>query len=351
MYIAFENPHFPVLTPDEFNEKHMDKCEHIQNEERQKYCLSVIYLDMAIGQIVDALKANGMYENSVIAMSGDNGPQILDLCGNPGHHIGAGSAFPLRGGKYTLFQGGVNTMAYVSGGVIGDRFKGQKSDGIMSAADWLPTLLHFTSFYEKGRTLSNEMDGIDLYDEIFSDLDDENGMRMSKKRKYLILSMEYEDGKYINTGIIYKNHKLLINNRLSFMDGASCNIRSANPQSDDSDFASTIIDDGHNVPDLMLFDLASDPHEFNDLLNGNGSDDEIMKDGKSEIAKIIKAMLKILNHERKHNVPEIRTQSFEHQVVIEEDRMPIPMDDFVVDGIHKPFQSENEGEFPEGYTY
>merc|ERR1712228_885394 len=88
MYIAFANPHFPVVTPDEFNENHMDKCEHIQNGERQKYCLSVVYLDMAIGEIVNGLKANGMYENSVIAMTGDNGPQILDLCGNPGQHIG-----------------------------------------------------------------------------------------------------------------------------------------------------------------------------------------------------------------------------------------------------------------------
>merc|ERR1712130_305537 len=122
------------------------------------------------------------------------------------------------------------------------------------------------------------MDGIDLYDEIFDDMNDKNVMKMSEKRKYLILSMEYDkNDKYINTGIIFKNHKLLINNQLSFMDGASCNIRSANPRSGDVEFASTVIDDGHNMPDLMLFDLETDPNEYNDLLNGNGSDDEILK--------------------------------------------------------------------------
>merc|ERR1712157_565198 len=119
----------------------MAKCEHILNADRQKYCLSVVYLDIAIGRILDSLKTNGMYENSVIGMMGDNGPQILDLCGNPGHHIGAGSAYPLRGGKYTLFQGGINTMALIAGGVINEQFKAHKSSVVMATVDWLPTLL------------------------------------------------------------------------------------------------------------------------------------------------------------------------------------------------------------------
>merc|ERR1712130_874727 len=95
----------------------------------------------------------------------------------------------------------------------------------------------------------------------------------------------------------------------------------------------------------------TDPNEYNDLLNGNGSDDEILKNKKNEITKMIKEMLKILNHERKHNVPDMKTQSFENQVIIEEDKMPIPIDDYVIDEIHKPFQSEDEEEFPEGYHY
>merc|ERR1711971_487419 len=272
-----------------------------------------------------------MYENSVIGVMGDNGPQILDLCGNPGHHIGAGSAYPLRGGKYTLFQGGVNTMALIAGGVINEQFKAHKSSMVMAAVDWLPTLLHFTSFYEEGHKLDDTgMDGIDLYEQIFYDenVGMDAAMQMGEHREYLILSMEYEHAKFINTAIIYKQHKLMVNNRLSFWDpeGASCNVRSANPMSDDADFSSIIIDDGRDVPDLMLFDLVNDPNEYVDLLNGNGSQDALMKDGTNEITKLIKAMLKILNNERKHNVAEIRTQSFEQQMVVEEDKMPIPMD-------------------------
>ena len=42
MYISFSNPHFPVVTPDEFNEENMDKCAHIKNQDRRTYCLSVM---------------------------------------------------------------------------------------------------------------------------------------------------------------------------------------------------------------------------------------------------------------------------------------------------------------------
>lgn len=220
MYISFSNPHFPVMTPDEFNEQYKDKCDHIMNRERQKYCLSVLYLDVAIGEILQKLKDTGLYHNTLIAMTGDNGPQLLDLCGTPGQHIAAGSAYPYRGGKYTLFQGGVQTPAFISGALIDDQYKGKKSNQLISSVDWMPTLLHFTSFYSDDNVLDEDnVDGIDLYNDIFIDnIDDKNtnGITMSEKRKYLVLSMEYQDKKYINTGIIYNNYKLLINNDMNF---------------------------------------------------------------------------------------------------------------------------------------
>ncbi len=59
-YTSFSNPHFPVLTPNEFNSQNINKCNHIKNIERQKYCLSVIYLDMTIGEIINKLKDKNM---------------------------------------------------------------------------------------------------------------------------------------------------------------------------------------------------------------------------------------------------------------------------------------------------
>lgn len=220
MYISFVNPHFPVVTPDEFNAEYGPQCDHITNNDRKKYCLSVLYLDMAIGAITTKLQDVGLFEKSVIALSGDNGPQLLNLCGNPGQHVAAGSAYPYRGGKYTLFQGGVQTPAFIAGGAIESKFKGTSTRHVFSAVDWVPTLLHFTTFYEDGNVLDRDLvDGYDLYDEIFGSDSAEGhdeAVYMGKHRKFLILSMEYEDEKYINTAVIYKKHKLMVNNKLTF---------------------------------------------------------------------------------------------------------------------------------------
>merc|ERR1712174_146209 len=116
----------------------------------------------------------------------------------------------------------------------------------------------------------------------------------------------------------------------TFFDDESCNVRSANPDSMDPEFASTVIDDGRNIPDLMLFDLENDENEYNDLLNGEGSGN------------------KIFNHERKNKITDIKTQGFEY---FYEPNNNIPVDTHLIDGVHKPWQSEDEPEFPTGYNY
>merc|ERR1711972_382520 len=150
------------------------------------------------------------------------------------------------------------------------KFKGTSTRHVFSAVDWVPTLLHFTTFYEDGNVLDRDLvDGYDLYDEIFGSDSGEGhdeAVYMGKHRKFLILSMEYEDEKYINTAVIYKKHKLMVNNKLTFFPtkdskiGSTCNVRSADPLNTHT-FDSEIIDNGQNVPDLMLFDLESDPYE------------------------------------------------------------------------------------------
>ena len=57
-------------------------------------------MDEVIGDLVKSLKDNGMYDNSVIIFSSDNG-----AAGNA-HGVGAGSNHPLRGAKGTYYEGG-----------------------------------------------------------------------------------------------------------------------------------------------------------------------------------------------------------------------------------------------------
>jgi len=358
MYIAFTNPHFPVLTPKDFDDLHGDRCSAITNPERQKYCLSVSFLDVAIGRIVDKLKDTNLYDNALIALTGDNGPQALNLCGDPGRHVAAGSAFPYRGGKYTLFQGGVQTPAFISGGAVPKELRGTRSAQIVHATDWMPTLLGFAGFEGE---MSDLVDGENLWDEIVSEIGG-SAMSMGKGRRYLVLSMEFDEerGEFMNTAVIYKKHKLLVNNKLTFFPtkdspiGASCNVRSADPQNlaTRETFASVVIDDGQSVPDLMLFDIDADPYEETDLLGGEGSsgleggDDEEVKD-------LVDAMMAILEHEKKRvqKNGDLKTQYFEAFYADEAGYFVEPLDLHIVDGVHAPWQSEEEEEFPEGYNY
>ncbi len=65
-------------------------------------------MDWCVGQILDTLKRLGLDENTMIIFSSDNGPVLddgyedkaVELCGD---HRPAG---PLRGGKYSMFDGG-----------------------------------------------------------------------------------------------------------------------------------------------------------------------------------------------------------------------------------------------------
>lgn len=91
----------------------------------------VMELDWSVGEIINALKANDIYENTLVIFTSDNGPWL-----NMGNH--AGSALPLRGGKGNMWEGGprVPTVmqwpARIPAGIT--------SDNIASTIDILPTL-------------------------------------------------------------------------------------------------------------------------------------------------------------------------------------------------------------------
>ena len=59
----------------------------------------VMEVDWSVGQILDAIKRNGIDDNTLVIFTSDNGPWL-----NYGNH--AGSAGPLREGKGTMWEGG-----------------------------------------------------------------------------------------------------------------------------------------------------------------------------------------------------------------------------------------------------
>jgi arylsulfatase len=89
LYVAHNMPHVPLGVSDKFRGK----------TKRGLYGDVIEEIDWSVGQILDVLKRNGLDENTWVIFTSDNGPW---LCfGND-----AGSAKPLREGKFTNWEGG-----------------------------------------------------------------------------------------------------------------------------------------------------------------------------------------------------------------------------------------------------
>ena len=99
---------------------------------RATFAAVALAMDRAIGRVVDALKATGAYENAVVVFASDNGAI-------PGQ-MGGGSNWPLRGGKYSAWEGGVRVPAFVHSPLLPAHMRGAVYDGLFHVADWLPTI-------------------------------------------------------------------------------------------------------------------------------------------------------------------------------------------------------------------
>lgn len=80
--------------------------------------------DVWIGSIVATLKARGMWENTFIVYSSDNGG------------VEDGINWPLRGEKHSNWEGGLRTAAFVSGGLVPSQLRGTTNGVNMHIVDW-----------------------------------------------------------------------------------------------------------------------------------------------------------------------------------------------------------------------
>ncbi|MCU0786530.1 MAG: sulfatase [Verrucomicrobia bacterium] len=89
LYLAHSMPHVPLGVSDKFRGK----------TKRGLYGDVIEEIDWSVGQVLGALKRNGLDENTWVIFTSDNGPWL-----SYGNH--AGSARPLREGKGTSWEGG-----------------------------------------------------------------------------------------------------------------------------------------------------------------------------------------------------------------------------------------------------
>lgn len=87
-------------------------------------------LDYGVGNVTAALKATGLYENSVMVLVSDNGGPL-------DHSTNA----PLRGGKATEWEGGYRVEAWVHSPLLPATVVGTEYHGMMHSSDWFVAAL------------------------------------------------------------------------------------------------------------------------------------------------------------------------------------------------------------------
>jgi arylsulfatase A-like enzyme len=98
---------------------------------RQVYEGMAHFMDHDIGHFVDALKATNKWEQTLVIFSSDNGGrEDADFGGNN---------YPLRGMKFTDFEGGTRVTAFASGGVLPQNVRGSTVTNLMHICDWFAT--------------------------------------------------------------------------------------------------------------------------------------------------------------------------------------------------------------------
>ena len=139
LYLPHSMPHVPLGVSNKFRSK----------SEQGMYGDVIMEIDWSLGEILNALSDNDLDDNTVVIFTSDNGPWL-----NYGNH--AGSAFPLREGKGTMWEGGSRVPCIIRW--PGRITAGSVSHQLAATIDILPTIASIT-----GAALpENSIDGVNI---------------------------------------------------------------------------------------------------------------------------------------------------------------------------------------------
>lgn len=136
LYLAHSMPHKPIFASKRF-----------QGTGPDEYSDSIHEIDWSVGEVIQALKDNGLDDDTFVIFTSDNGP------------ASAGDAGELRGRKFTTYEGGlrVPTVIWAPGEVPA----GVVCDELVSALDLFPT---FAKYAGAAMPTDRIYDGVDMSD-------------------------------------------------------------------------------------------------------------------------------------------------------------------------------------------
>ena len=208
VYLPYSMPHIPLYVPDEVRDP----------DPKRAYINTIEHLDTEVGRVFDLLRELELDKNTYVIFTSDNGPWLTFK-----HH--GGSAGPLRDGKMSTFEGGQRVPCIMW---APDRIPaGTECGALASTIDLLPTIAAIT-----GTPLPADrpIDGLDI-----------SGLLTGEAETVRNEFLYYTKGGRIE-GIREGDWKMLVKY----------------PETKKGPHLSA-------EPELMLFDLAKDPGEKQNL--------------------------------------------------------------------------------------
>jgi arylsulfatase A-like enzyme len=127
--------HAPFDGKQSLIDKYRKQVEPTNPQRSPTYAAMIESMDDAVGTLLDTLDRLKIADNTIIVFASDNGGNMY----NEVDGTTATSNFPLRGGKATMYEGGVRGPAIVvQPGVVE---AGSRSDEVIQSSDFYPTLL------------------------------------------------------------------------------------------------------------------------------------------------------------------------------------------------------------------
>jgi arylsulfatase A-like enzyme len=165
LYFASLAPHAPYQAPQKDIDALKDK---FPDEKRRAYAAMIQELDKQVGRIVDALEKKGLRDNTLIIFTTDNGGPTNSLFATGarsqeerakevGGKLPVVNA-PLRGGKGSLYEGGVRLVAIFN---WPGKFKPAVVNEPVDHVDVMPTLLKLADAPDNPP--DHPMDGKDIW--------------------------------------------------------------------------------------------------------------------------------------------------------------------------------------------